>query len=92
MKLFTMGKNVKIKIFIWHMVGEMVKNGVGQGLTLIQLFCTLYFLVKLLLVKLKNLNPSTCLNLTNTLTSLIWSFFQLHNFIPLKKQSPRGVL
>ena len=26
-----MGKNTRAKILIWHMVGEMVKNRVGQG-------------------------------------------------------------
>ena len=31
MKLFKMGKNVRIKIFICTMVGEIVKNRVEQG-------------------------------------------------------------
>ena len=26
-----MGKNIRIKILIWHMVGGMVKKGVWQG-------------------------------------------------------------
>ena len=32
MKIFKMGKIVKIKILFYHMLDEMVKkNGVGQG-------------------------------------------------------------
>ena len=31
MKLFKMGKNVKIKISIWLMLGEIVENAVGEG-------------------------------------------------------------
>ena len=31
MELFAMRKKCKDKDLIWHMVGEMVKNRVGQG-------------------------------------------------------------
>ena len=31
MKLFKVGKNVKIKILIWHMMGEMVKKWFNYG-------------------------------------------------------------
>ena len=31
MKLFEIGKNVRIKILIWHMAGEIVKNRARQG-------------------------------------------------------------
>ena len=30
-KFLKMGENTRAKILIWHMVGEMVKNRVGQG-------------------------------------------------------------
>ena len=52
------------KDLIWDMVGEMVKK---QGRARFYVSCnysyTSYFLVKILLVKLKKLHISTCLNL-----------------------------
>ena len=64
MKLFKMGKNVRIGILIWHMVDEMVKKqGRARFYLSCNYFCTLYFLVKMSLVKLKNLHTSACLNL-----------------------------
>ena len=54
MKLFIMGKNVKIEILIWHMVGEMVKKLDRARFYLsCNYSCTLYFLVKLLNIKIK---------------------------------------
>ena len=39
MKLYKIGeKNVKIKILIWHMLGEIVENGVEQGILFMKLF------------------------------------------------------
>ena len=68
MKLFKMGKNVKTKIIIWHMVGEMVKKWGGTRLYLSCSYsCRLFFLVNILLVKLKNLHNSACL-----LESKLW--------------------
>ena len=59
-----MGKNVRIKILIWNMAGEMVKKqGRGRFYLLSNYFYTLYFLAKMLLVKLKNLHTSVYLNL-----------------------------
>ena len=64
MEPFKMRKNCKEKDLIWHMVGEMVKK---QGKTKLYISCnyscTSYFLVKILLVKLKNLPISECLKL-----------------------------
>ena len=56
MKLFKMGENVKLKILIWHMVGEMVKKWSRFYLSC-NYSCKLYFLGKILLVKFENLNP-----------------------------------
>ena len=59
MKLLKMGINVKIKILIWHMVGEMVKTwGRAKFYLSCSYSCTLFFLVKNLLGKLKNLYTS----------------------------------
>ena len=50
-----MGKNIKIKIFIRHMVGQMVKkSGRARCYLLCNDACTLQFSEKKLLVKLKN--------------------------------------
>ena len=56
--LFTKGKgrnflkwekmNIRIKILIWRMVGEMVKNRVGQDFLSCNYFCMLYFFVDML--------------------------------------------
>ena len=47
------------------MLGEMDKKCGGSRFYLSCIyFCTLYFLVKILLVKLKNLNTLACLNLS----------------------------
>ena len=35
---FKRGRNIKIKILIWHVVGEVIKKWVEQGLSFIQLF------------------------------------------------------
>ena len=44
MKLFKMGKNVKIKILMLHMMDEMVKTGVDEFLFFMQLFlCNIVF-------------------------------------------------
>ena len=73
MKLFKIGKNVRIKILIWHMVGEMVKKWgrfyfhvfIPAFYTVhITLHITHYTLVKIKEVKLKNLHTLTCLNLS----------------------------
>ena len=69
MEPFKMRKKCKEKDLIWHMVGEMVKK---QGRTRLYISCnyscTSYFLVKILLLKLKNLPISTCLKLTYCIT------------------------
>ena len=62
MKLFKMVKNIKIKILICYMVDEMVKKW-GRASFYLSCNCTLCFLVKILLVKLKSLHTSACLNL-----------------------------
>ena len=62
MKLFKMVKNIKIKILIWYMVDEMAKKW-GRARFYLSCNCTLCFLVKILLVKLKSLHTSACLNL-----------------------------
>ena len=55
MKLFNMGKNIKIKIFIRNMVGQMVKkSGRARFYLLCNHSCTLHFSGKKLLVKSKN--------------------------------------
>ena len=47
------------------MLGEMARKCGGSRFDLSCIyFCTLYFLVKILLVKLKNLNTLACLNLS----------------------------
>ena len=57
-------KKCKGKDLIWHMVGEMVKKlGWGRLLISCNYSCTFYSLVKILLVKLKNLHTSACLQL-----------------------------
>ena len=57
-------KKCEKKKLIWHMVGEVFKR---QGRTRLYISCnyscTSYFLVKILLVKLKNLHISACLKL-----------------------------
>ena len=59
-------KRLRKKILIWHTAGEMVKkHGRAEFYLLCNYFFTLYFLVKVLLVKLKNLETSACLNLNN---------------------------
>ena len=64
MEPFKMRKKCEKKDLIWHMVGEMVKK---QGRTRLNISCnysfTSYFLVKILLVKLKNLHIPACLKL-----------------------------
>ena len=62
MKLFKMGKNVRIGILIWHMINIMVKKQCRARFYLsCNYFCILlyYFLGKML----KNLHTSGCLNL-----------------------------
>ena len=61
MKLFKIRKNERIKILIWHMVGEIVKKW-GRFYLSCNYFCTLHPLVKIKEVK----EPSTltCLNLS----------------------------
>ena len=55
MELFEMRKKCKDKDLIWHMVDEMVKKQIRARLYIsFNYSCTLYFLVKNLLVKLKN--------------------------------------
>ena len=49
-------------ISIWHMVGEMVKNRARFYLSC-NYSCTLYTLVKMKEVKLKNFHTSRCSNL-----------------------------
>ena len=57
MKLFKMRKN-------WDMMGKIViKYGRARFCLSCKYYCTLYFLVKVLLVKLKNLYTSPYLNL-----------------------------
>ena len=51
-----------LKILIWDMVGEMVKNRASFYVSC-NYSCTIYFLVKIKEVKLKNLHTSSCLNL-----------------------------
>ena len=47
------------------MLGEMARKCGGSRFDLSCIyFCTFYFLVKILLVKLKNLNTLACLNLS----------------------------
>ena len=54
-----MVKNIKIKVLIWHIVVEMVKKwGKARFYLSYNYSYTLYFLVKILLVKLKNLYHS----------------------------------
>ena len=64
MELFGMRKKRNEKDLIWRMVGELVKN---QGRARLHISCnyscTLHFIVKILLVKLKNFHTSTCLRL-----------------------------
>ena len=62
MELFEMRKNLRKKNLIWHMLGEMVeKQGKARLHISYNYSCTLYFLVKILLVKLKNFHTLTCL-------------------------------
>ena len=64
MEPFKMRKKCKEKDLIWHMVGEMVKKqGRARLYISCNYSCTSYFLVKILLLKLKNLPISTCLKL-----------------------------
>ena len=64
MKLFKIGKKCKDKELIWHMMGELVKKqGRARFYISCNYSCTLQFLVKILLGKLKNLHTSGCLNL-----------------------------
>ena len=59
-----MKKKYKDKDLIWHMAGEMVEKYCRAKLyTSYNYSCKLYFLVKILLVKLKNLHNSACLKL-----------------------------
>ena len=53
-----MRKKYKEKDLIWHIVGEMVNNRVGQGFIfhVITPANHIHFLVQILLVKLKNLH------------------------------------
>ena len=54
-----MVKNIKIKVLIWHIVVEMVKKwGKARFYLSYNYSYTLHFLVKILLVKLKNLHHS----------------------------------
>ena len=64
MEPFKMRKKCKEKDLIWHMAGEMVKEfGRARLYISCNYSCTLYFLVKILLVKLKNFHTSACLKL-----------------------------
>ena len=64
MKLLKWGKNIKIKILIWHMLGEMVKKWDRARYYLFCNYsCTLHFLVKISLDNLMKLPTSACLNL-----------------------------
>ena len=57
-------KKYKAKYLIWHMVREMVKKYRRVRLYIsCNYSCTSYFLMKILLVKLKNLHTSACLKL-----------------------------
>ena len=57
-------KKCNDKDLIWHMLGEMVKKqGWARLFISCNYSCTFYFLVKILLVKLKNLHTSACLKL-----------------------------
>ena len=62
MKLFKMGKNVRIKILILWFV-KWLKYRVGQGFIFHVIVPVHCFLVKILLVTLKNLHTSAYLNL-----------------------------
>ena len=62
MKLFKIGKNVRIKILIWHMAGEMIKKW-GRFYLSCNYSCSLHLLVKIKEVKLNNLHTLACLNL-----------------------------
>ena len=63
MKLFKIGKYVRIKTLIWHMVGETIKKW-GRFHLSCNYPCTFHLLVKIKEVKLKNLHTLTCLNLS----------------------------
>ena len=64
MEIFKMRKKCKDKDLIWHMVGEMVKKqGSARLFISCNYSCAFYFLVKILLVKLKNHHTSACLKL-----------------------------
>ena len=64
MKLFKLGKNVKTKNLIWHMVREMAKTWSRERLYLLCNYSgSLYFLVDLLFAKKRSLHISACLNL-----------------------------
>ena len=57
MKLFKTRRNLKIKI--WCMLGEMIKRwGKARFYLPCNYSCKLYFLMKVLLVKLKNFYSS----------------------------------
>ena len=62
-ELFKMGKKCKDNNLIWHKLVVMVKNRVGQGCIFHVIIPAHYFLVKNLLVKIKNLHTSACLKL-----------------------------
>ena len=62
MKLFKIGKYIRTKTIIWHMVVEMLKNRARFCLSC-NYFCTLYFLLKIKEGKLKNLHTSACVKL-----------------------------
>ena len=63
MKLFKIGKNVRLKILIWHMVSEMVKKW-GRFYLSCNYSRTSHLLVKIKEVKLKNPHTLTWLNLS----------------------------
>ena len=59
-----MGKSARIKILIWHMVGEMVETlGRARFYLSCNYSCTLYHIVKVKEVKLKKLHTLAYLNL-----------------------------
>ena len=69
MKSFKIGRN--IKILIWYMMGEMVKNRARFYLSC-NYFCTLYLLGKNKAVKLQDFHNVACLNLNYGTTEQKW--------------------
>ena len=62
-------KKCNDKDLIWHMMSEMVKKqGWARLFISCNYSCAFYFLVNILLVKLKNLHTSACLKLNYCIT------------------------